>query len=174
MTAALPLHICFLCFSTQQPYHLFFLSLFPFFHSSKTDLIFRCQWSGMASFVKIQSTYVCFIFFLLSPACKARQYWAENVLTQGEGKCQINNEDRPREAAEEAIEIRLECPHSSADGGMYHVFAMLQVKIGLTELFPILYLYLLFSTAGCLMRAQRQTTFSFLITKMGHDRQWNK
>lgn len=26
--------------------------------------------------------------------------------TQGEGKCQINNEDGPREAAEEAIEIR--------------------------------------------------------------------
>lgn len=28
------------------------------------------------------------------------------MLTQGEGKCPINNEDRPREAAEEAIEIR--------------------------------------------------------------------
>lgn len=29
------------------------------------------------------------------------------MLTQGEGKCQINNEDGPREAAEEATEIRL-------------------------------------------------------------------
>lgn len=28
------------------------------------------------------------------------------MLTQGEGKCQINNEDGPREAAEEATEIR--------------------------------------------------------------------
>lgn len=28
------------------------------------------------------------------------------MLTQGEGKCQINNEEGPREATEEAIEIR--------------------------------------------------------------------
>lgn len=61
----------------------------------------------MVFFVKIQSTYVCFIFFVLCSGCKARQYWAENVLTQGEGKCQINNEGGPREAVEEAIEIRL-------------------------------------------------------------------
>lgn len=28
------------------------------------------------------------------------------MLTQGEGKCQINNEDEPRKAVEEATEIR--------------------------------------------------------------------
>lgn len=53
----------------------------------------------MASFVKIQSAFVC--FSLLSSGCEARQYRAEKVLTQGEGKCQINNEDRPRKAVEE-------------------------------------------------------------------------
>ena len=58
----------------------------------------------MASFVKIQSAYVCFSLFF--SGSEARQYRAEKVLTQGEGKCQINNEDGPREAAEEAIEIR--------------------------------------------------------------------
>lgn len=58
----------------------------------------------MASFVKIQSACLC--FSLLSSGCEARQYRAEKVLTQGEGKCQINNEDRPRKAAEEATEIR--------------------------------------------------------------------
>lgn len=55
-------HLSSICVSTQQPYHQVFF-LFPLFHASKTDLIFRRQWSGTAPFVKIQSTYVCFVFF---------------------------------------------------------------------------------------------------------------
>lgn len=65
--------------------------------------IFGSAWSKMASFVKIQSAFVC---FSSSSRCEARQYWMEKVLTQWEGRCQINNEDRPRKAVEEATEMK--------------------------------------------------------------------
>lgn len=114
----------------------------------------------MASFVKIQSAFAC--FSLLSSGCEARQYRAEKVLTQGEGKCQINNEDRPRKAAEEATEIRqgvlVVQPTEACD--MY--LQCCRFKSGSYSCLSFCvppFALVFFSTAYCLMRAKSQTTF---------------
>lgn len=83
------------------------------------------MWSAVTSSVRIQSSYECFplLFF----GSEAKQYRAEKVLTQGEGKCQINNEDGPREAAEGAIEIRRGVLTVQPTRGVCNIFGMFRV-----------------------------------------------
>lgn len=79
----------------------------PSSHSSSTDLIFW-TWVVWDDGILCQNSKRIYVFFFPSSRLAAR--WGNierrKCRLRGEGKCQINNKDGPREAVEEAIEIR--------------------------------------------------------------------